>query len=115
MSLLVVLLSAGGAGRTAVRLELARADANLTGHDLICRAVQRSLDRPGVVPRPGDSGGGGTATAADGGRRSSSSAASAYSWAEQLTLACSLTNTFDSSGCARARCSCRSEDDDACQ
>jgi len=115
MSLLVVLLSAGGAGRTAVRLELARADANL-----IRRAVQRSLDRPGVVPRPGGSGGGsggggGAATAADGGRRSSSSAASAYSWAEQLTLACSLTNTFDSSGCARARCRCRSEDDDACQ
>ena len=114
MSLLVVLLSADGAGRTAVRLELARADANLMGHDLIRRAVQRSLDRPGVaVPRPG--GGGGAATAADGGRRSSSSAASAYSWAEQLTLACSLTNTFDSSGCARARCRCRSEDDDACQ
>ena len=57
-----------------VRLELARVDANLTGHDLIRRAVQRSLDRPGVaVPRPG--GGGGAATAADGGRRSSSSAA----------------------------------------
>ena len=168
-----------------VRLELARVDANLTGHDLIRRAVQRSLDRPGVVvPRPG--GGGGAATAADGGRRSSSAAAAsapvvagggeylvklgigtpqhffsaaidtatdlvwmqcqpcvscyrqldpvfnprlsssyavvpcssdtcvqfdehrhvphcvACKWAEQLTLACSLTNTFDSSGCARA-------------
>ena len=56
-----------------VRLELARVDANLTGHDLIRRAVQRSLDRPGVaVPRPG--GGGGAATAADGGRRSSAAA-----------------------------------------
>ena len=54
-----------------VRLELARVDANLTGHDLIRRAVQRSLDRPGVVPRPSNSGGG-TATATDGGRRSSS-------------------------------------------
>ncbi|KAG2624949.1 hypothetical protein PVAP13_3KG183127 [Panicum virgatum] len=68
MSLLVELLSAGGAGCTAVRLELARADANLTGHNLIRHAVQRSLDHPGVVPRPGGSGGG-TTTAADGGRR----------------------------------------------
>jgi len=39
MSLLVVLLSTGGAGHSAVRLELARAGANLTGHDLIRRSV----------------------------------------------------------------------------
>ncbi|CAN6235165.1 unnamed protein product [Urochloa humidicola] len=43
--------------RAAVRLELARVDANLTGHDLIRRAVQRSLARPGVVvARPGGAG-----------------------------------------------------------
>jgi hypothetical protein len=46
----------------SVRLDLARVDANLTGHDLIRRAVQRSLDRnrPAevVVARPGGGGGG---------------------------------------------------------
>ncbi|CAO2042468.1 unnamed protein product [Urochloa humidicola] len=48
--------------RAAVRLELARVDANLTGHDLIRRAVHRSLVRPGVVEaRPG---GGGSVRAA---------------------------------------------------
>jgi hypothetical protein len=58
-----------------VRLELARVDANLTGHDLIRRAVQRSLDRPGVVvARPSGGGGSGAATAADGGRRSAAAA-----------------------------------------
>ncbi|CAN6270009.1 unnamed protein product [Urochloa humidicola] len=48
----------------AVRLELARVDANLTGHDIIRRAVQRSLVRPGVVAaaRPG---GGAVRAAAD--------------------------------------------------
>ncbi|CAL5027215.1 unnamed protein product [Urochloa decumbens] len=56
--------------RAAVRLELARVDANLTGHDLIRRAVQRSLGRPGVVAgaRPGTgagAGGGAVRAAAD--------------------------------------------------
>ncbi|KAK8448906.1 hypothetical protein SEVIR_7G124100v4 [Setaria viridis] len=52
----------------SVRLELARVDANLTGHELIRRAVQRSLDRNqlGVVARPGGGGGGGLRAAAAG-------------------------------------------------
>nr|CAB3484664.1 unnamed protein product [Digitaria exilis] len=42
----------------AVRLDLARADANLTGHELIRRAVQRSLARPVVAAAVGGGGGG---------------------------------------------------------
>ncbi|CAD6260724.1 unnamed protein product [Miscanthus lutarioriparius] len=45
--------------RRSLHLELARVDAaaaaNLTDHELILRAVQRSLDRPGIVARSGGS------------------------------------------------------------
>lgn len=71
MELLVLLLflalpilPARCGGPAPVRLNLARADANLTGHELIRRAVQRSLARPGV------------AAAGGGGRRVGAAAAS---------------------------------------
>ncbi|CAD6263550.1 unnamed protein product [Miscanthus lutarioriparius] len=61
-----------------LHLELARVDAaaaaNLTDHELIRRAVQRSLDRPGIVARSGGGSGGGAAAAA-GARKSVASEA----------------------------------------
>lgn len=79
---LPVLPARGGSvppGGRSLHLELARVDAaaaaNLTDHELIRRAVQRSLDRPGIVARSGGRGGGGGAAAADGARKAVASEA----------------------------------------
>ncbi|XP_062185977.1 aspartyl protease 37-like [Phragmites australis] len=58
----------GSAPRQSFHLELARVDAvvspNLTDHELLRRAVLRSLDRPGTIARPGAAGTGGSRKAA---------------------------------------------------